>query len=290
LNCFSRGGSNILWNIFLSHPQACSPIRETLEIFSIDPRAPKLEGYMVILLSRQWRIFDQWNLALRRPLTPSAKNYIDRTLYRWKLKTLCDDEMKFKNQNQIYTTEEVEKARLVIKNNNGLTFASDLFKEIYPQATFIALVRHPLALYESHKRRKTPVSNSIEEFADYYLEMTAKMLADANDMETYFLIKFEELLAQPVASMQTLYNWAGLDMGLHDALRFKAKPHMRANGSHATDFTSGRHYWFPFDEAHRILEPKVNYYQMDLVSEDEKYRLNERLGELMGALGYEVEK
>src|SRR5688572_14404209 len=152
LNCFSRGGSNILWNILLSHPDVCSPIQETLEIFRLDWRGLRNEGLKVALLSRQWTLFNQWNFQLRRPLTLQAQTYIDQTLFRWKLKTLDDSEMRYKTKNHIYTLTEVENSRLVLKNNNGVIFLSDLFAEMYPGVRFFALVRDPIPLYESHKR------------------------------------------------------------------------------------------------------------------------------------------
>ena len=45
LNCFSRGGSNILWNFFISHPSVCHPLQETLEIFGINLRSFKYEAF-----------------------------------------------------------------------------------------------------------------------------------------------------------------------------------------------------------------------------------------------------
>ena len=82
---------------------------------------------------------------------------------------------------------------------------------MYPDTTFIGLVRHPIALYESHKRRKTPVSVSIKAFVEYYNKMTKKMIEDQDNIENYHIIKFENLLTDPIESMKKLYSWAHLD-------------------------------------------------------------------------------
>ena len=65
LNCLSRGGSNIFWNLFLSHPDACSPIRETLEIFRADWRAPTRTGLWLALTSGQPRLFELAEISPR---------------------------------------------------------------------------------------------------------------------------------------------------------------------------------------------------------------------------------
>jgi len=262
LNCFSRGGSNILWNVFLSHPHCCSPIDETLQIFGAGLRHATLAGYQVALLSRQPRLFDQWDLQDRRPISPRVAALIDRTLYRCKLKTLQDPEMRYKSEGVLYTQAEVENSRLVAKNNNSLVFLSDMFIEMYPDAYFFALVRHPLPLYESHLRRKTPPARSVERFAGYYNLIVDRMLADACRLPNYYLLRFEDLLADPLTSFHGIYQLAGLDPTLVRKLRFKAKPHLQANGSHATPYQDGRHYWFNPDRIDEFLEPQVNHYQV----------------------------
>ena len=69
LNCFSRGGSNLLWNIFLSHPDVCSPNRETLEIFDFNLRAPKLSGLKTLFYTKDFRFFNQWNFRDRKKVS-----------------------------------------------------------------------------------------------------------------------------------------------------------------------------------------------------------------------------
>jgi hypothetical protein len=292
LSCFSRGGSNIFWNLFLTHPDVCSPIRETLEIFRLDLRDPHLEGYLAVLLSRQPRLFDQWRLAERPPLPRVAQRYVDRTLFRWKLKTLTDGEMRYKHEGETYTEEEVRAARLTVKNNNGLAFLTGPLHEMYPDATFFGLVRHPVALYESHLRRKTPPARTLETFAAFYRAMVEKMLADQDRFPSYHLFRFEDLLQEPLQSLTRAYALAGLDPGAVRKVRFKAKAHLQANGRHATTFTENRHYWFEPQDMHRILEPSINELQAGRVDAREQERLLEatravceRVGYLAGAHG-----
>ena len=143
---------------------------------------------------------------------------------------LYDKYMKYKYEDEKYSLEEVKNSRLVLKNNNGLIFCSDIFYEMYPDITFIGLVRHPIALYESHKRRKTPVSVSIKAFAKYYSKMTKKMIEDQDNIENYHIIKFENLLTDPIESMKKLYSWAHIDSSQLKQVRLKAKKYMHEDG------------------------------------------------------------
>ena len=284
LNCLSRGGSNIFWNLFLSHPDCCSPIRETLEIFRADWRAPTRAGFRVAWLARQPRLFNQWHLARRRPFTAAAARFIDHTLHHAKLSTLDDEEMRYKGPEEIYSRDEVEAARLVAKNNNGLVFLTEDLHQLYSDATFFALVRHPLALFESHKRRR--IRPRPEAFARFYSTIVEKMLADVAGFERAFLVRFEDVLADPLAMVEGLYRDAGLDLERLSGLRFKSKNHYRGDGSRGTTFEKGRHHWFELEEARRFLEPRINTLQADRLDADERRRVLDGTAAVRERLGY----
>jgi hypothetical protein len=269
LNCFSRGGSNILWNILLSHPDVCSPIEETLQIFRFDWRERRKSGLQVAWLTRQLSFFDQWNLTTRKPISQDAQKYIDETLFSWKLKTLNDSEMRSKSSDTFYSRHEVEQARLVIKNNNGLIFLSEQFLKMYKNPIFFALVRDPLPLYESHKRNKTPVSASPQKFADFYFKMIDQMQKDAKQWDCYHILRFEDILGKPVESIQKIYSLANLDISKVSHMRFKAKPYMQADGRHATPYEAGKHYWFSFSQISKMLVSEVNENQISKLTPKE---------------------
>jgi len=268
LNCFSRGGSNIFWNIFLSHPEVCSPIRETLQILGAGLWHRTLAGYRVALSSRQPRLFDQWNLEERRPISQGTQELIDRTFYRCKLKTVDDPEMRYKEENLLYTQEEIEASRLCAKNNNGLAFLSDVLLDMYPESCFFALVRHPFALYEGHKRHG--ISNSPAEFAEFYRRLAQRMIVDSQRFASYHIIRFEDILENPLAAMKQSYQQAGLKFEAVDKIRLKAKEHLHADGKRYSDYEVGKHYWFEFDQLDQIIEPAINIYQSHNLTNQEK--------------------
>ena len=284
INCLSRGGSNIFWNIFLSHPDVCSPIYETLEIFRTDPRSPTWAGYYVALLGGQPRLFDQWLLRPRRHVPGFVQAYIDRTLYQRKLLTFSDDEMKYKYEAQPYTLDEVQAARLAAKNNNGLAFLSDPFLKMYPQAIFFGLTRDPVALYESHKRRK--ISRSVEQFAHYYNTLTGRMLEDSRRLPNYYMIRFEDIMQRPLESIQRVYRQAGLDFGKIQKLRFRSKPHYQSDGQYGTTYAALKHHWFDLGKVGEFLQADINALQTQQLDESEKQAVESLTLERRKALGY----
>ncbi len=284
LNCLSRGGSNIFWNLFLSHPDACSPIEETLQIFRADHRAPRWAGIWAAVLSRQPRFFDQWNLAPRRPLGEAAARFVDRTLDRRKLRTVTDPEMRFKTPEEPYTQAEVEAARLVAKNNNGLVFLTESLLALYPDATFCSLVRHPLALYESHKRHR--IHRSPEAFAAFYNRVVGKMSADAERYQRASVTRFEDVLAAPIDVMRRLHEAAGLAPEKLRQVRFKSKERYLKDGSRGTVYAKGRHHWFDLDEVDRFLEPAINDLQADRLDAGERDAVLSRTAAVRTRLGY----
>lgn len=283
INSFSRGGSNIFWNIFLTHPDVCSPILETLEIFKIG-RHGRWSGYRAAWLTRQVRFFDQRNLSPRRPISIAAQTFIDRILYEWKLKTYTDADMRYKSELETYSLEEVRDARLAAKNNNGLVFLSDVLRDMYPDATFFALVRDPLPLYESYKRRR--FVSSAKDFVSFFRRIVQKMLDDADAFSNYHVVRFEDILSDPVGMARKLYGLANLDPSKVRKIRLKAKEHYRPNGTRHTPYTAGQHYWLSFEEVRSFLEADINQYHIQQLSEEERVYVSEQLHPLMDALGY----
>ena len=283
INAFSRGGSNILWNMLLTHPDVCSPIVETLDIFRIGQHG-RWSGYKAAWLTRQPLFFAQKNLSERRPISHKAQAYIDETLYAWKLKTYSDEEMCFKRENETYTIDEVKQARLVAKNNNGLAFLSDPFLDIYPGATFFGLVRHPLALYESYKRRK--FITSMDDFITFYRTISERMISDSERIGRYYLVRFEDILSNFKPTLERLYAQAELDMNAVEKVRFKAKRHYQNDGSRSSDYTIGTHYWMSFAEAEDFLEEGINTYQIQRLDPIERLQIEDDLSPLMEKLGY----
>jgi hypothetical protein len=275
VNTFARGGSNIVWEILQSHPDACAPIEETDKIIWQEagkwksavnmwlslrggyplPRPQKESGYWML----NYGLFHANNHTERR-LNSFARNYLDNLLYTWKLKNIDHPFNKYKTPEEIYTLEELKRTRLVAKHVNGLIFLTPALMEMYPDSVHFGLVRNGLALCESRLRRKT--FKDAGKFGVVYNKMVAKLLEYDAKYPNFHLLKFEDLLADPKKFVHNLYDKAGLNYGDKICLRLKAKKFINSSGVHDTKLEEGSKYWINMDNFFEFVNPDINQNQI----------------------------
>jgi len=233
---FSRGGSNILLNFLRSHPHVCSPRGETQEVFKgkgkVEPfqaRLDKAINYLPIRALQKEDIFslDLWKK--REAVGQFKKFLIDRILYKEKLKALDPSQNYYKAENLPYALEEIKESRLLCKNLDGLIFLTDMFYEMYPDATFIALVRNGLAVCEGHIRRGADSAD----IARKYEMGCQKIIEDSRQLPNYHVIRYEDIIANPEKCLERICFWADLDLSLVNKIRMETKPVIQANGQHS---------------------------------------------------------
>ena len=199
------------------------------------------------------------------------------------MNTINDGEMKFKYEYQKYNIEEIQNARLVIKNNNGLIYLSKIFFEMY-------LIQHLLHWYDilSHYmkviRQKT--IKSPELCCDYYNNIVKKMIVDAGNFPNYHLIRFEDLVSDPIKSIKLLYKYSNLNFKEIKKVRFKAKPFTHQDGSYGTNYKVGQHYWINMNEIEKMIDSKVNSSQIAMISKIEKRKIFLLLKKTMEQFNY----
>lgn len=290
INAFARGGSNIVWNLFQSHPDVCSPIYETHEIFQYNRsrmmrHIGKINDVMIPLLSGQPRFFKINNYSPRRKIPKIAMLYVDFCLFKAKQKNLSHEYNKYKTEHLNYTDEEVKNSRLVSKNLNGIIFLTDIFYEMYPDATFISLVRNGFALCESYLRRGTVSSAS--EFGKMYKIIAQKMIQDSKKIRRYYTVKFEDIVSNPVKSLKLLYNYANLNLNDVQKIRLKVKPHFKKTGKRTRVNIPGEKVWLDFDELNDFLDPNVNEYQINRLNNRDKNDFMKVAHEVMTYFSYD---
>ena len=167
VNAFARGGSNILRNLLQSHPALCVPAGETQDVFKGSPTAdgPLTRRARKLLLDGPVRLatgqdfFNPRNL-MPRPLPPRyILELIDRALYRAKRRARYARTNRYRSPGVCYTMAEIENSRLLLKNNDGLVLATKVFRTMYPEANFVALIRDGPALCEGRLRRGWTAAN-----------------------------------------------------------------------------------------------------------------------------------
>jgi len=169
---FQRGGTGILQNILLSHPNICKTRGELHELFHGRRKtknkikwlsfttAIQITKYLPIMFIEMSDIFSITKFHKRKPLKKISKKIIDRVLYFEKMKAIHTNENLYKHEYIKYTNKEISSSRLLVKNLNGLIFLTENLYDLYPDAFFIGFVRNGFAVCEGHKRRGFDIEDS----------------------------------------------------------------------------------------------------------------------------------
>lgn len=287
---FARGGSNLLLNMLRSHPEVCSPRGETQEVFlgkpdeSLPTRAAKVLRYLPILVALRGHLLSDRNWRPRPAFNPAAQHRIDRILYDEKLRAKGAGQNEFIRENVPYTDAEIEASRLLCKNLNGLIFASHEFHRIYPDATFLGLIRDARAVVEGHLRR----GHDLETFTRNYERAAQRMIADAQSIPNYHLLRYEDLVANPRAMLERVYRLCGLDLGQVPKVRLETKAVMDGEGKHV--FVQGaegkRLVWYELEDFPRHVVGEANENQIKRLSPENRARIEELCTGSLHHFGY----
>jgi len=106
--------------------------------------------------------------------------------------------------------------------NNFYTSHTELLVTLFPQARFIHLVRDPrdvfcsyrdMALLESSSIYKPMLSSNVEIVADEWVQNNENVIKvlEINKSVSSYLLRYEDLVADPEKNARSLCVWLGLD-------------------------------------------------------------------------------
>lgn len=269
---FSRGGTNILWNILQSHPQICAPKHET----------------GVLLNYSDHLIFGKLCASARKVDMASSllmKKLIDFQLYKYKMNTLTDENNKYRSENVLYSKKEVSEAAFCLKSVDDDIFLTDELLSIYPSMSIIFLTRNGYALANGHKRR----NNSIEATANLYCRIGKKMGDLLKKHEKSLIINFENILKDPFIVSEKLYRFISVTPTSIPKLRFKSKKIIRHENVHEVQYgEENRKYWFDKEETASFLDPEINKKQIAHLSSSEIKVFNSIAESQLKKFGYNI--
>ena len=296
LNCFGHGGSTLLSNFLISHPYVCvSAGGETHKIFKgrgewyseWETRRRRLVYDYPLRFMIGQDFFDPKLIEPRRQRIPSlARNYIDRILYNGRFRALVENLNLYQYEAVPYTREELAKCRMVTKGLDGLVFTTNLFREMYPDAVFVALVRDGLAMCEGRVRR----AQSAEKFGKEFTTIVEQMIRFGGEMSNYHILRFEDLVQDPIAFLRKLYGLVGLEIGDLRKVRLLARPITTKEGDRKVTMKGGNKKisWYTFDELTHYIRPDINSNQRTLLSEADRSTFLRLAGATMEKMGYGV--
>jgi hypothetical protein len=287
---FQRGGSNILLNLLRSHTQVCDAGGEAQELFIGKPneawqkRLPKILDYLPILLTEKQHIFHLSNWQARKPFHKSSQKRIDHIIYKQKLKAKDPSQNLYKSQDILYSDEEIASARVLTKTLSGLIYLGENLATMYPDATFIALIRNGLAVCEGASRRGTELS----EMARYYQQGCQQMLSYSKHLPNYHIFRYEDLMAKPLETLSQILKAADLDIGHMNSIRQEIKPLINKEGKHLTptDKAFNQLVWYDLNNFMNHLVPNVNDNQIQRLSQEQKASIINECGSSLEQFGY----
>jgi hypothetical protein len=268
---FSRGGTNLLWNILQSHPEICSVRYETDTIFR---KRDHTFSKVISLLAKTGLLHTKLGMSI-----------LDNQFYRYKISNYKHPENRYKFEDVFYTKKEVSKTALCFKSIDLDIDYTTLLLEMYPQLYFIGLSRNGYAVAEGHYRRGV----SIDKFANHYQFMADQMKLYKKKVSHFKMVKFEDLIRDPFALSQNLYEYLNCEPTVLEKLRFKSKKVLMSDGIHSQTFgTAGKKYWFDIDSIKKIIKTNVNKNQIEVLSRSQILEFNSIAEDALNYFGYEV--
>jgi hypothetical protein len=255
INGLTRSGTNIVWNMVQSHPQVCSPIRETGKLLYHN----KIEKVC-------WNFVGQFPL-LFRPWEKKLSSHMDDLFYRNKLLNQEHQYLSFKYEDQQYSREEVEQTTLCLKSVDQDIRLSSYFNKMYRDAYFIGVVRDGFAFCNGWVRR----GRSAREAGRAYRVFLSRMLRDSRRFKHYRFVRFEDILNRPFEMASEIYRYADLTPDSISSLRLKSKAVLSADGTHEPRFGEiDQSYWFNEQTIRQLLDTDVNEVQAERLSEQQR--------------------
>jgi hypothetical protein len=227
-------------------------------------------------------IFSHTHIGERHKIPELLKRYMDLVFYMDKLLT---HKNVFKTENVKYLLKEKMLSRFVVSNVNGNVFATEALYDMYPDATFISIVRNGLAVCEGHVRRH----HSVRNFGRMYDAVCQKMVHDSQSIPRYHIVYFEDMISDPIAFMEKIYAYADLDTNKVSKIRLRAKLSMNKDGIRRYAFggVKGKEVeWFNIEGIKNCMRKDVNENQIGRLSQDDTREFLEQAQGSMRSLGY----
>ena len=229
-------------------------------------------------------LFDFNDWEPRRPFKPFTQRLVDQILFDEKLRARSKSQNYYKDEQTLYTREEIKAARLLSKNLDGLTYLTPELSRMYPDAVFLGLARNGFAVCEGHLRR----GHTLEKIAARYEKGSRLMLEHSKSIPNYHLLRYEDLLAAPLETLKKVYRLAGVEIDRVKKVRLEDKKVMGKDGDRRTVQQGEwkKMIWYGLEEFDKHFRSDANENQIKRLTEEQKGLIRERCASSLGKLGY----
>lgn len=272
-------------NIYASHPRVSTVGMEMHEMFygagskPISKIINRVINLPMILFSENY--FKISNLTVRQSPSKWVCQSMDLQLL---LNKLLASENYRKAEQGRYSIGEVYQSRIVVKNVNGVVMISPHLEKLYPDAVFISIIRNGFALCEGFIRRNWDA----RKFGEMYQRVSDAIWKNSERNSKHLVVKFEDLLKDPEAMLDKLYDHAGLSRTELNFFRMHAKAAMKQDGTRE-NLLGGRNrqeIWLPLEDFEQYFLRDVNQNQISQLKEEDKQKFLDAAQNAMDMWGY----
>ena len=255
VNGMSRGGSNLMWNIAQSHPELCSPQKETYTL--LWKGKPKRTRWMYKTQMLFAGIF-------YRSASVSRKfHWVIDTLFKQRQNSIDNISHNERFPNVMYSKEEIESSILCIKSTDSDLLLNPFFDKVFDQAYFVFVIRHPDAILEGWSRRKKGQIKACAAFALFCFSIFLHKLMRPKNVQVFTL---KQIASDPFGVSSELFRGLCLEQVELENIRLKSKRVVNLDGSHEalTEHENSKK-WYSSDEISEVLSADIDYKQRRLL-------------------------
>jgi hypothetical protein len=275
LNGLARGGTNIAWNVLQSHPNIISPMGEINHVLG---KRSNRRAYFYFLKHLK-------SLGLAKTHTSKA---VSQAFIHRKHLNLEDDDNRYKSESELYNENEIADATLCLKgvSNDSLWDIqySNLIYDSFNTVHFVYLMRHGHAVCESWLRRGL----SAKKAGYYYARFFNEVLSQTKQYRDSIVIRFEDLLKNPFATSQTLFEFANEVPNQVSKLRFKSKKVIQEDNSYGASYGElNSKYWFDDQDIHNFLQADMSTRHQNRLSAADRKSFDGEAHRMLNYLNYD---
>jgi len=290
---FSRGGTTMLMNLLASHPQVCT-VGETHQLFKgssiLDSRnqviLKSLARDLPLILATRQDFLSPRNIRMRPTRSRFASWWIRRAFEASKRNSRHEHLNQYKSPTETYSQSEIDSSQMLAKNLDGTVLVSDLLRKIYPNCRFVGMTRHGLAVCEGHLRR----GRTVAQVGEMYATVADKIIRDSQTLGNYQLVRFEDLIANPIETLDEIFVGLGLDPDLVDDVRLQERKLVAKDGQHRLrqDCAEWDVRWLSKADLPSEFDQDVNKRQIERLSAEDRREFLSYTEDVMEQLGYDV--
>jgi hypothetical protein len=266
INSFGRGGSNILANMIGSSPSVLMAANEFWQFYykglNFPPKVYRRFGIKPGQFASRSMFFAR---RFRNGLDKSIQHSISTNYQLWKERRI--------------TRESVN--QVLFKVTEYDIFLNAKIEEQFDETTFVGLVRNGYGLCDSWKRRGMPAKVA----GRVYGHIAGQMVAERNSRKNYVLVRFEDIVSDPLRFLDRLYERLALPRPRENSYIHRPKGfgpgQETAASEHRMMRIVPRSYWEP------LLTENINAAAMERLTGEELRDFNRHGAQVMEEL-YEL--